>query len=65
MGSRRANTKERRALRSMATVRLAGGQTKESVETHLTLYLVANNPLWTARTARTFVRSFLEGFSPS
>lgn len=48
----------------MATVRLGAGESKESVETHLALYLVANNPVWTSRTARSFVRSLLTDFDP-
>ena len=47
----------------MATLRLQGGESKESLWTALALYLVANNPAWTAKTARAYVRSFLKGFA--
>jgi hypothetical protein len=47
----------------MASARLGAGESKASLQTALTLYLVANNPLWTPTAARSYVRSFLEDFS--
>lgn len=47
----------------MTTLRLQGGESKESLRTALALYLVANNPAWTAKTARDYVRSFLKDFA--
>lgn len=48
----------------MATARLAGGESKASLQTALILYLLSNNPEWTGKTARAYVRSFLSTFVP-